>query len=163
MITTKLHGLFCLFLLSLSCRLEADTVHLNQSGHETRELSESLTDCVRENLIHIFDSSNFHLMKGSVLPTKSQSQIQEQLKKVKSGSYIELDLDEPARIVVEGTVLKAMRMWTSIRESDGFVYDWILQQPNGDFVSLAKPRGELILQFAPHILHLLNQKANKIR
>lgn len=100
-------------------------------------------------------------MKGSVLPHRSQKQIREQLKKVKSGSYIELDLDEPARIVVEGNVLKATRMWTRIRESDGFVYDWILQQPNGDFVSLAKPLGYLSVQFAPQVLSLLNQEANK--
>lgn len=46
-------------------------------------------------------------------------------------------------------------MWVSIREPDGFVYDWILQQPDGDLVSLTKVRGELVAQFAPHVLRLL--------
>lgn len=153
--TLKIKSFLCFLIFGLSVSVQADTASLTRSGDESSKLSAPLTDFVRENLIHIFDSSNFHQMKGGDLPSKTQKQIEKQLKKVKSGSYIELKLDESARIVVEGTDLKVMRMWVSIRESDGFVFDWILQQPNGELVSLAKPRGELVTQFAPHVLNLL--------
>ncbi|MGJ8653184.1 MAG: hypothetical protein ACSHX8_07915 [Opitutaceae bacterium] len=151
----KHHILLCFILLGGNHTLQADIVYLNQRGHARVELSPAQTDFFRENLIHIFDSSNFHQMQGGALPVKSQKQLKQQLESVQSGSFIELRLDEPARIVVEGTELKATRMWVRIRESDGLVYDWILQQPNGDLVSLEKARGELIVQLAPHIIRLL--------
>lgn len=154
--------LLCTILLGLNFPLQADTASFTQSKYESVNLSPTLTDFVRENLIHIFDSSNFHQMQGGSLPVKSQKQIKEQLERVKSGSFIELDLDEPARVVVEGTELKAMRMWVRIRESDGFVYDEILQQPNGDLVALEKTRGELVVQFAPHILRLLKPNSEPV-
>lgn len=72
-----------------------------------------------------------------------------------SGSHIELELKDPVRILVESTEVKATRTWVRIRESDGFVYDEILHQPNGDLVSLSKLRGELVVQFAPYVLRLL--------
>ena len=153
--------LLCLILLGLNSSLQADTISIKQSGYNVVELSPSQTDFFRENLIHIFDSSNFHQMQGGALPVKTQKEIQKQLERVKSGSFIELALDEPARIVVEGNQLKAQKLWVSIRESDGYVYDWIFQQPNDDLVALQKARGELVVQFAPHILHHLNQAANK--
>lgn len=153
----RIQKLLWLLLIGLSSPLQADTVSLTQAGHKSVELSPPLTDLVRENLVHIFDSSDFHQMQGGVLPVKTQKQIKEQLKRVEAGSNIELKFDEAARIVVEGTDLKAKRMWVSIRESDGFVYDWILLLPSGDLVSLAKAKGELVVQFAPTVLHLLKQ------
>lgn len=153
----RIQRLLWLLLVGVSLPLQADTASLTQTGHESVELSPPLTDLVRENLLHIFDSSDFHQMQGGALPVKTQKQIGEQLKRVEAGANIELQLDEAARIVVEGTVLKAIRMWVSIRESDGFVYDWILLQPSGDLVSLTKAKGELVVQFAPTVLHLLKQ------
>ncbi|MDA3873734.1 MAG: hypothetical protein PF795_07210 [Kiritimatiellae bacterium] len=133
----------------------ADVSYISLGGDPKMKLNPGLTDFVRENLIHIFDSANFHQMEGSALTVKSQEKVQQQLDNVRSGSYLELNLDEPARLVVEETVLSAEKMWVSIRESDGFVYDWILERPDGALVSLNKTRGELIVLFAPHVLYLL--------
>lgn len=152
---TPIVSLLASLLLAFGSHLYADTAYLSLEGNEKTKLDSSETDFVRENLIHIFDSSNFHQMQGGALPVKPKLQIEEQLERVQSGSFIELDLDEPARIVVEGTELRAKTMWVRIRESDGFVYDWIFQQSNGNLVSLEKARGELVVQFAPHILRLL--------
>jgi len=140
---------------SVNGQVEGYVVSVVKNGEENINLTSSQENFVRDYLIHIFDSSQFHQMQGGELPVKSQKQIKEDLEKIKSGSFIELRLNEPARIVVEGTELKATRMWVRIRESDGFVYDWILQQQNGELASLAKPRGELVVQFAPYILRLL--------
>lgn len=88
---------------------------------------------------------------------KTGKEIKRKLDEIRTESHIELNLDEPARIVVEGTELKAETLWASIRESDGFVNHLIFQRPDGTLVSLAKPRGELIVQFAPHMLRYLEQ------
>ena len=144
-----------LIAIGLNWTLQADTVFIFTDGNTSIKLPSNETDFVRENLVHIFDSANFHQMPGGILPVKSKEQIQGELEDLQSGAHLELILQEPARIVVEGTEIKTAHMWVSIRESDGFVFDWILQLPTGEFVSLSKPRGELILQFAPHVLNLL--------
>lgn len=152
--------LFLFIGLSL-CNLHADSATFLKNGQPARSLDEHATDYVRENLIHIFDSSQFHHMKGGQLPVKKQEEIKKEIKKVKSASFIELKLDEPAPIVVEGKKLRIQKLWVSVRESDGFVYDWILEQPDGTLVSLNKARGELIVQFAPYVLHLLNEESEQ--
>jgi hypothetical protein len=135
-----------------------DIAHLGHGQASPRKLNEQETDHVRENLIHLFASANFHQMKGGLLDVKSQPEIQTQLAKVKAEQHIELILKEPARIVVENRDLYAKTLWASIRESDGFLYDYILEQPDGDLVFLAKVRGELVVQFAPYILQLIGKK-----
>lgn len=143
------------------CNLHADSVTFLKYGQPARSLDEYSTDYVRENLIHIFDSSQFHHMEGGKLSVKQQEEIKKEIEKVKSSSFIELKLDEPAPIVVEGKKLRVQKLWVSIRESGGFVYNWILEQPDGTLVSLNKARGELIVQFAPYVLHLLKEKSEQ--
>jgi len=143
--------------LAESESLQVDAVSVIKNGETKIKLTSSQANLVRDYLIHIFDSSQFHQMQGGELPVKSQKQIKDDLERLKSGSFIDLRLDEPARIMVENKELKAKRMWVRIRETDGFVYDQILQQPDGDLVSLAKARGELVALFAPHVLGLLRQ------
>jgi len=152
--------LFLLIGLGIS-HLHADSATFLKSGQPARTLDEHATDYVRENLIHIFDSSQFHHMKGGKLAVKQQEEIKEELEKTKSASFIELKLDEPTPIVVEGKKLRIQKLWVSVRESDGFVYDWILEQPDETLVSLNKARGELIVQFAPYVLHLLNNESEQ--
>jgi TusA-related sulfurtransferase len=159
--TIRIKTLVILLVMGLCCPLQADTASITITGPERIELSAALTDLVRENMIHIFDSSNFHQMPGGILQPKTQKQIEEQLEKIKSGSYIEVLLDEPARIVVESSDLKATCLWASITESNGVVTAWILKQPNGQLVSLYKPRGELALQFGPHVLSILKPQSEQ--
>lgn len=146
--TTNSKILVVSLFFGLNYSLHADTAYIAQAGHNRLELSESLTDVVRENMIHIFDSAGR-------LPIMNQKQIEEDLEKIKSGSFIEVALDEPARIFVANTELKATHLWASVIDSNGMLSAWVLKQPNGQLVSLNKPQGVLALQFAPTVLDLL--------
>jgi hypothetical protein len=159
--TIRINALVILLIIGFCCPLQADTASITITGRERLELSAAHVDLVRENMIHIFDSSNFHQMPGGILPPKTQKQIEEQLEKIKLGSYIEVLLDEPARIVVENSDLKATCLWASVTESNGVVTAWILKQPNGQLVSLYKPRGELALQFSSHVLSILKPQSEQ--
>lgn len=149
-------------ILGLGSLQGADITYLSINEGKKIELNERETDFVRENLLHIFDSSDFHQMKGGTLPVKTKEQLKELFQRVSSATHIELTLDEPARIVVENKILHVNKMWVRIRESDGFVYDWILETPDGELISLTKARGELVVGFAPYVLELLkNIEANQ--
>jgi hypothetical protein len=154
---TRIASFIVAFVITSGGLLQADTVHVNPRGDGSTKLNPRQSDFVRENLVHIFDSAHFHQMDGGSLAVKTGKEIKRKLDEIRTESHIELNLDEPARIVVEGTELKAETLWSSIRESDGFVNHLILQRPDGTLVSLAKPRGELIVQFAPHMLRYLEQ------
>ncbi|MEM9283044.1 MAG: hypothetical protein AAGA96_14545 [Verrucomicrobiota bacterium] len=153
-------SLFVFISLSV-CNLRADTAIFAKNDEPIQELDQHSTDYIRENLIHIFDSSQFHHMEGGQLPVKQQEEIKKEIEKIKSASFIELKLDEPTPIVVEGKKLRLQRLWVSVRESDGFVYDWIIEQSDGTLVSLNRARGELIVQFAPFVLHLLKKESEQ--
>ena len=142
--------------------LAVDQAKMKISGNEATVLNADATDVVRENLIHLFDTSQYHQMEGGSLPVKQQGDIQIQLGKITMGSYLLIELEEPARIVVERKVIRAKRLWVKIRESDGWVHGSILQQPNGDLVSLAKPSGDLMVRFAPYILSLIKSKSEQV-
>lgn len=144
-------------LLGLASRIHADEAFLSLEGSNKTKLDLSETDFVRENLIHIFDSANFHQMQGGSIPVKSQEKIKEQLIKVQSGLHIEIDLEEATKITVDGRELKMKKMWASIRTSDGFIYDWIFAQPDDTLISLEKARGGLVVQFAPYLLKLIDK------
>ena len=141
--------------------LATDQAKMKIRANEAVSLNADETDVVRENLIHFFDSSQCHQMKGGALPVKQQGEIQIQLRKITMGSHILIELEEPARIVVERKAIRVKRLWVGIRESDGFSSYSILQQPNGDLVSLAKPRGDLMVRFAPYILSLIKSKSEQ--
>ena len=141
--------------------LHADTATFLKRGQASRNLDERSTDGVRENLIHIFESSLFHQMEGGELPVKQQEEIKKNIKTIKSASFIEIILDRPIPIVVEGKQLLIQNLLVSIRESDGFAYEWILEQPDETLVSLSEARGELIVQFAPYVLDLLKGESEQ--
>ena len=128
-------------ILGLGALDGTDLGHLIFKEGKKIELDQRETDFVRENLVHIFDCSNFHQMQGGALPVRTEEEIKEQIQKVKSGLHIELTLDESTRIVVENEALQMGKMWVSIRESDGFVYDWIFETPDGNLISLSEARG----------------------
>lgn len=144
-----------LLLIGFLNPLLADSVNLSPEGLRTYALPANQVDFVRENLIHIFDSANFHQLEGGALPIKDPVEIKAQLKRLQEMPHIQMSLDEPARIIVENRELRAVTMWVTVRASDGYVYDWIIQEANGNLVSLAKPRGELIVQFAPYVRKLI--------
>ncbi|MBK1791267.1 hypothetical protein [Persicirhabdus sediminis] len=119
-------------------------------------LSFGETDFLREHMIHIFDSAQFHHKQGSLQQVKSRQEINKLLGDIRQGIHLELILEEPARIVVEQEVIKPIKLWASVRGSDGFVADWVLEDSKGGLVSLNKVRGELVVQLAPYILNILN-------
>jgi hypothetical protein len=154
--------LFVALLSILGSHIYADEAYLTIKGNNKSKLDSHQTDYVRENLIHIFDSSLFHCLEGGWHRVKTEKEIENKIEKIRSQSFIELELDEPARIVVEGTALKVKTMWVKIRESDGFVGTLVFQQPNGDLVSLEKAQGLLVVQFAPYALQLLKPNSEPV-
>ncbi len=114
-------------------------------------------DYVREYLIHIFDSAQFHHQEGGGFPVRSQKKIRKKLIEVTAKTHFEVTLEHPCHIVVEGRTFAMTKMWAGIRESDGFVFNWIFEQPAGTRVDLNKANGQLIVQFAPFVLDLLGK------
>jgi len=142
------------WLAVVPCR-GADRALLFLEGGERVELDAQATDLVRENLIHLFDSAMFHQLEGGALPVTPRRELERQLEALGDGAYFELTLDKPARIVVEGVELRPKRMWARVRTTDGFVSNWMFEEPGGRLVGLAKARGELVVLFAPKVLQLL--------
>jgi len=120
-------------------------------GERQVPMDRKFQDATRAFFIYLFDSAQFHQMKGSKIPELSQEEIKKQLVSLQEQSFFEIALKKPTTIEVEGKSIEVQKFWASVRKKDGLSTSWVCATADGKLVSLSKVSGSINSFMAPQI------------